>query len=31
MMMYDDVWSLKDDEHSLGFTFNQSIRMEEFL
>ena len=26
----DDVWGLKDDEHSLEFTFNRNIRMERF-
>ena len=26
----DDIWGLKDDEHSLEFTFDWSIRMEEF-
>ena len=30
MMMYNHVWSLEDDEHSLAFTFDQSIRMEGF-
>ena len=28
--MHDDVLSLEDDEHSLEFTFDQSIRMEGF-
>ena len=27
----DDVWNLKDDECSLKFAFNWSIRIEEFL
>ena len=27
----DDVWGLEDDEHSLEFTFDWSIRMEGFL
>ena len=26
----DDVWSLKDDERSLEFTFEQSIKIEGF-
>ena len=26
----DDVWSLEDNEHSLEFTLDQSIRMEGF-
>ena len=26
----DDVWGLEDDEHSLKFTLNWSIRMEGF-
>ena len=30
MMMYDDVWNLEDDEHSLGFIFDRNIRMEGF-
>ena len=28
--MYNEVWSLKDDEYSLEFSFDRSIRMEEF-
>ena len=27
----NDVWTLKDDEYSLEFTFDWSIRMEGFL
>ena len=27
----DDIWGLKNDEYSLEFTFNWSIRIEEFL
>ena len=30
MMMYNEVWSVEDDEHSLEFTFDWSIRMEGF-
>ena len=29
-MYDDDVWSLEDDEYSLEFTFDRSIRMEGF-
>ena len=29
-MYDDDVWSLEDDEYSLEFTFDRSIRMERF-
>ena len=28
MMYDDDIWSLENDEYSLGFTFDWSIRME---
>ena len=27
----DNIWGLKDDEYSLEFTFDWSIRMEGFL
>ena len=27
----NDIWDLKDDEHSLEFTFNRSIKMKKFL
>ena len=30
MIMYNKVWSLEDDEYSLEFTFDWSIRMEKF-
>ena len=30
MIMYNEVWSLEDDEHSLEFIFDQSIKIEGF-
>ena len=30
-MMYNKVWSLEDDKHSLEFTYDRSIKMEGFL